>query len=482
MLQAYPDVEEMAAEGLFVRDAERDAPAVGTWWGGPGHLVDFTSPRAREAWRLRLTDAVLDHGTTSVRNDNCEYGSLVDLDARCAGDGREAPVAQLRTVMANLMCATTVEAVGQRFPDARPFVVCRSGHAGFQRFAQTWSGDNSTSWESLELGIATMLGMSLSGIANQGNDVGGFAGPAPDAELLVRWVQNGAFQPRFSLHSVNSDNTVTEPWMYARRTDLVRAAIELRFRLSPYLYSLMERAHRTGLPIVEPMCSAFQHDPVTYDESVDFMLGDALLAANVVRPGARTRSVYLPAGETFFGLETRQEHPGGQTVDLVVGLGSIPLLLLRAGGIVPMAAHPLTNLTTQPVTGLRLLCAPQRDGELVLYEDDGVSRARERGERLHTRVRMSAGERVRLEVTHAGAFRSTVEDVHLDLVHPGRAPAWVEVDEERLRHLLDREEFEAASTGWHYAHDLGSVQVRYLNPRRDYTVTVSFEPRDLIGM
>jgi hypothetical protein len=35
-----------------------------------------------------------------------------------------------------------------------------------------------------------MSGMSLSGVANQGVDVGGFAGAAPEAELLLRWVQN----------------------------------------------------------------------------------------------------------------------------------------------------------------------------------------------------------------------------------------------------------------------------------------------------
>ena len=95
-------------------------------------------------------------------------------------------------------------------------------------------------------------------LRNQGCDIGGFYGPAPEAELLVRWIQNGIFQPRFSIHSTNIDNTVTEPWMYSNCTEYIRTAIKLRYRLFPYLYSLMERAHETGLPIMEPMCSAFQ--------------------------------------------------------------------------------------------------------------------------------------------------------------------------------------------------------------------------------
>ena len=153
----------------------------------------------------------------------------------------------------------------ETFENIRPFIVCRSGHAGIQRYAQTWAGDNLTCWESLKYNIATILGMSLSGVANQGADIGGFYGPSPEAELMVRWVQNGIFQPRFSVHSVNTDNTVTEPWMYGDCTGYIRDAIKFRYRMIPYLYSLMERAHETGLPIMEPMCSAFQQDPACYE-------------------------------------------------------------------------------------------------------------------------------------------------------------------------------------------------------------------------
>ena len=83
-------------------------------------------------------------------------------------------------------------------------------------------------------------------------------------------------------------------------TDYIRELVGLRYQLSPYLYSLMERAHETGLPIMEPMCSAFQEDVNCYEEGVDFMLGDSLLVANVVEKGAVSRKVYLPEGETFY--------------------------------------------------------------------------------------------------------------------------------------------------------------------------------------
>lgn len=481
VLHVHPDVSKMRDEEIFVRDADGGGPATGTWWGGPGHLVDLTDPRAREVWKRLLRESVLSRGTSSVWNDNCEYDSIVDLDARCDFDGAGGTLAQLRAVMANLMCRLTREAIEEEHGDVRPFVVCRSGHAGIQRYAQTWSGDNTTSWASLEHNIATMLGMSLSGVANQGSDIGGFAGPAPDAELLVRWVQHGVFQPRFSIHSVNSDNTVTEPWMYSGKVGLVREAIDLRYRLFPYLYSLMVRAHLTGLPIVEPMCSAFQHDPTTYDESVDLMLGDGLLVASVVEPGATQRRVYLPEGEIFFELGSRRAHEGGQTVTLPVDEASVPVLV-RAGGIVPMAGHRLTNLTTQQVTSLHLVCAPQRDGQFDLYEDDGLTRAHEAGAQLVTRIAMEAGPVVHVRLTSTGDYDSAVDDVLLDVIHPGRAPFQVELDGRRLPHLLDRQRFEATDLGWYWSNTLGSVLVRYPNPRADHVVALSFEQVDLIGM
>lgn len=172
--------------------------------------------------------------------------------------------------------------------------MCRSGHAGIQRYAQVWAGDNLTCWDTLKYNIATILGMGLSGVANHGCDVGGFYGVSPEPELFVRWVQNGIFMPRFSIHSTNTDNTVTEPWMYTDKKQYIRDAIKFRYRMIPYLYSLESRAHETGLPIMEPMFMAFQNDPKTYNEGVDFMWGDSLLVANVVEKGAKTRSIYLP--------------------------------------------------------------------------------------------------------------------------------------------------------------------------------------------
>ena len=481
ILLIHPRLDEMKAKGMFIKASGSDEPGIGTWWGGKGVFADFTNPSTRTYWKEMLKENVLEYGTSSVWNDNCEYDSLVDKDCRCDFEGKGGTIGQLKSVMPNIMCHITDEAIHETFTNTRPYIVCRSGHCGIQRYAQTWAGDNLTCWDSLKYNIATILGMSLSGVANQGCDIGGFYGPSPEAELMVRWIQNGIFQPRFSIHSTNTDNTVTEPWMYGDCTDYIREAIGLRYQLSPYLYSLMERAHETGLPIMEPMCSAFQEDVKCYEEGVDFMLGDSLLVANVVEKGAVSRKVYLPEGETFYDFYTRSAYEGGRTVELPVDLGSIPLFV-RSGAIIPMAEDRLDNLKTQQAEHLRILCAADRDGRFELYEDDGISMDYEKGGFLKTSITMTAGERTVLDFHQEGHYETAVKTLYLDMIHREKAPYWVKADGETIPHFLHRRKFEDADCGWYYSQRLKSVQIKYPNPKKDYQVIVSFEQFDLIGM
>lgn len=481
MLLVHPKLEEMKQKDMFVRASDNDTPGIGTWWGGKGVFVDFTNATTREHWKTMLKENVLDYGTSSIWNDNCEYDSMVDKDCRCFFEGKGGTIGQLKSVMSNIMCHVTDEAIKETFENVRPYIVCRSGHSGIQKYAQTWAGDNLTCWDSLKYNIATILGMSLSGVANQGCDIGGFYGPAPEAELFVRWIQNGIFQPRFSIHSTNIDNTVTEPWMYSQYKKEIRNAIEFRYQLIPYLYSLMERAYETGLPIMEPMCSAFQEDANCYDEGIDFMFGDSLLVANVVEKGARERKVYLPKGEKFYNFYTREMYEGGKVLEQQVDIGSIPLFI-KSGGIVPMAMDKLNNLMTQTVTGIQILCVPDKDNTFTLYEDDGVTLDYQKGEYLKTEISMIVGEKTMLSFRHTGSYNTTVEGMYLDVIHREKAPYWVSIDGEVVPHFLHRRKFEEAEFGWYYSQSLKSVQIKYKNPKKDYDVVISFEQFDMIGM
>ncbi len=480
ILLVHPDIEDFKKEDMLVKNADSDDPCVGNWWGGKGVFADFTNPHTREVWKERLKENLLDYGTASVWNDNCEYDSIVDLDARCVFEGDGGTIGQLKSIMANLMCLITEEAIAETTPNERPFIVCRAGHAGIQQYAQTWSGDNRTSWDTLKYNIPTMLGMSLCGVSNYGSDIGGFFGNSPEAELLVRWVQNGIFHPRFSIHSVNADITVTEPWMYPEYTNLIRDAIHLRYKLMPYYYSLMYRAHCTGLPIMQPLCCAFQEDVRAYDEAETFMIGD-LLVATVLEKGAQTKSLYLPDGSNFYDFSTHEFYPGGQSIEVPVDLSSIPLFL-RSGAIVPMTNTIAHNMTTDVCKDLHIICVADKNNTFELYEDDGVTNDYKNGVYKKTLIQMQIEPNITIRFSSEGAYETPIEQVTLDVVYQKNSPLAVLLDNQPLPHFLYNKKFEAADYGWYYNLTTKSVEIKYPNPKTDYQITILTNALDLIGM
>jgi alpha-glucosidase len=370
LLTSHPGYAEVAARGGFVRTPDGSAPQVGPFWGGAGSFLDFTRADDYAWWKHQARTQVLDHGIDAIWNDNNEY-EIAEPAARCDGFGASLPIGVARPLQTLLMARASYEALQEAHPDARPFVLSRSGCPGIQRYAQTWSGDNATSWDTLRYNIPMGLGLGLSGAPNLGHDVGGFAGPAPSPELLVRWVQNGVLHPRFTLHSFHSDGSINEPWMYPEVLPIIRSWIEWRYRLIPYLYSVMFEAAQTGHPILRPMVYAFPDDPRCHTESFDFLLGPHLLVASVLEDGARSRRVYLPAGTAWCDLATGTWHAGGDVIELDAPLDRLPLLA-PAGGIIPMGRghERQIQLFPHPASG---------HGSFALIEDDGVSLAYQRG-------------------------------------------------------------------------------------------------------
>ena len=482
ILLCHPRFDEFNARNVFVKDSEQDTYAVGKWWGGDGAFWDYTSPEGRQAWKDFLTEALIDVGTDSIWDDNCEYDSLQDKDARCCFDGKGGTIAQLKPIMSTLMCKMSAEAVVEHNPKARPYIVCRSGSAGIQKYAQTWCGDNYTSWKTLRYNIPIITGMGLSGQPNEGADIGGFYGPAPEEELFVRWVQNGIFQARFSIHSASNDNTVTEPWMYRGSAGLIRDAILLRYRFTPYLYSAEYEASRTGAPIMRPLVYEFQDDPNVYDESFEFLFGRDILVANVLEPGARTWKVYLPAGTRWYDWNNNFAcYEGGQTIEIPVEISTIPLFL-REGAIVPMASNQLMSMANDHMTSLHLTVVPGADSSYTLYDDDGVTNDFKAGVCRKTEITVSGASVVQVKFAAEGSYTDFVENVTVEMVRKDRSPFWVALDGRKLEHYLNRRKFDAAAEGWYYSQTKRAVLVKYANPRRDACLTVSFEDFDLIGM
>lgn len=344
LLDDHPAYGELNALGGLIEDTVSHTPVVEQFWDGVGSHVDFTHPAAIAWWQQRLGEQVLDFGIDVGWNDNNEY-SVMDDAARCHGFGQPIPIHRARPLHALLMTRATFEAQGTRVPKADNFTVTRGGSPGIQRYAQTWSGDNTTSWETLRWNIRTGLQMSLSGVFNVGHDVGGFAGPVPEPELFVRWVQACCLNPRMVMNSWKAGGINNLPWLHPQVTAQVAAAIRLRYQLLPYMWSLFEKAHALHQPIIRPTFYDFSDDEVCFADSDDFMLGDALLVAPVVEKGALTRRVYLPAGPVaWFDFYTGERYAAGATHEVLAPLDALPLFA-RDGAAIALAA-PGARLAT----------------------------------------------------------------------------------------------------------------------------------------
>ena len=482
VLLCHPWYDEFVKKDVFIKDAEGAEVGVGKWWGGEGAFWDYTKPEARQAWKEYLIQNVISVGTNSIWNDNCEYDGLMDKDCRCDFDGKGGTIGQLKPVMSTLMCKLGSDAVKEHDKNARPYIVCRSGSAGIQKYAQTWCGDNDTCWETLQYNIPTITGMGLSGQPNEGADIGGFAGPAPSEELFVRWVQNGIFQPRFSIHSANNDNTVTEPWMYRGSADLIRDAILLRYRFAPYLYSLEYEASQTGAPIMRPLVYEFQKDEAVFDENFEFLFGRDILVANILESGVTSQKVYLPSGCKWYDWNDNFRcYEGGQTIELPVTMSSIPMFL-REGALVPMADNQLMSMENDQVTELHLFMVPGEKRNYVLYDDDGVTNDFCKGVFRKTNITMEGTSVVKVQFRSEGTYTDSVERVLVEMIRKEKSPFWVALGERKLEHFLNRKRFEAAEEGWYYSQSKRAVLVKYANPKKDITLTVSFERFDFIGM
>jgi alpha-glucosidase len=281
----------------FIRDGEdQSRPHIARFWGGEAAYLDFTNPRASAWWAAQIREHILDHGVAATWNDNNEF-EVWDDGARSDLDGRGGAMACLRPVQTGLMLRASAQAQREHAPMKRPYLVTRSGGPGLQRYAQTWTGDNRTGWKTLRYNLRMGHGLSLSGIFNFGHDVGGFAGEAPEPELFMRWIEQGIYWPRFTIHSWNDDGGASEPWMYPEILPLVRAAMVWRERLAPLFYTLMWRAHAHHEPILRPLFFDFPDEAESYEENDAFMLGRDLLVAPVFEPGAVSRCVWLPKTE-----------------------------------------------------------------------------------------------------------------------------------------------------------------------------------------
>jgi len=394
--QTYAPYDNGTELGLWVRKAD-GSTFVGPVWPGNAVFPDFTRKSARDYWGTLYSGFVKD-GVAGYWNDMDEPSvfktrsktmPLDNLD-RIEEPGfqpRDATQAEIHNVFGMLNSRATYEGVLKLDPDQRPFVLTRASYAGGQRYAATWTGDNSSSWAHLKLSVSQLSNLGVSGFAYSGDDIGGFAGEAPAPELLTRWIEIGAFNPIFRDH-YQKDKAPQEVWVNGPEQEAIRRRyIEERYRLMPYIYGLAEENSRTGLPIMRPV---FLNFPLVLGkgdrlgETQDqFMLGgDLLIAPSPTMESPAAYTVSLP-GAGWYDYWTGAKVTN-DTVQVTPRLDVLPVYV-RPGSIIPK--QPLVESTMQtPKGALELNVYPGEDCKGSIYLDDGSSFAYRKGAYLRQAV------------------------------------------------------------------------------------------------
>ena len=147
-----------------------------------------------------------------------------------------------------------------------------------------------------------------------------------------------------------------------------------------------------------------------------------------------------------------------------------------------MADNQLMSMERDHTTALHLILAPGAERSYTLYDDDGVSNDYRKGVYRRTEITMSGESVVKVGFKSEGSYTDFVETVTVEMIRKDRSPFWVALGDRKLEHYLNRRKFEAAAEGWYYSQSRRAVLVKYPNPKKDMTLTVSFEDFDLIGM
>ena len=382
-------VDQQGMRGDYYVKTRDGENFVGKVWPGDTHFPDFIRSDVRQWWASLYRDFMAT-GIDGVWNDMNEPSSFGGPDGSMPEDnlhgsersevrsekfnyinasddtaGKTNNTSHLSLLTSHLryhnvygynMVKATREGILQANPEKRPFVLSRANFLGGQRYAATWTGDNASTWEHMKASIPMTLNMGLTGQPFNGPDIGGFARDC-NAELLAHWTAIGVYFP-FVRNHCSLEEVQQEPWAFGQKVeDVCRTAINRRYRLLPYIYTLFRETSLTGLPVMRPVFMADPADLALRAEQQAFMLGADLMivprwAENPVLPKGRWATFTMEEGQPDDGYQAR--------------------LMLREGAVLPVA-NLCQNTDEYSTDSLTLLVNLDADGraEGRLYEDAG---------------------------------------------------------------------------------------------------------------
>lgn len=367
--------------------------------------------------------------------------------------------------------------------DSRPFIWTVMGWAGTQRYAVTWTGDQSGSWDYIRWHIPTLIGSGLSGQVYATGDVDGIFGGSP--ETFTRDLQWKSFTPVLMGMSGWSKSSRKHPWWFEEPyRSINRQYLKLKMRLMPYMYTYAHLAETQGSPIIRGLMWDFPDDPHAFSEEYpyQFLLGKDFLIAPVYQSQSDSRGwrekIYLPQGQWIDYWDGRVLNVGkkGKVIDYQVDLQTTPVFV-RGGAIIPMYPESLYDAQIAK-DRLTLDLYPYGDSEFSLYEDDGNSRQYQQGAFSQQLFKMTAPKHASGDILFEmrpmeGSYLGIFEKRYIDLmVHTRIKPENIYLGKNVLKKFTQKAQFDQASEGWFFDSQkqygvllvkLGQLNMRRLN-------------------
>ena len=408
-----------------------------------------------------------ENGVDRIAKEVGQYGTrLCKLDVAWVGPGYK---------FALDACKAAYNGI-ENNSNSRGFIWSVMGWAGTQKYSTVWSGDQSGNWEYIRFHIPTVIGSGLSAQNAATGDVDGIFGGS--ADTYTRDLQWKCFTPVFMVMSgwAKKDK---QPYIYGEPyTSINRKYLELKMRLTPYMYTYCEQAHETGVPTTRGMVLEYPNDPVTWGKQTQyqFMNGEWLLVAPVYKNETKRDSIYLPKG-TWYDYWNGKTYAGGQWLNnYPAPLEKLPLFV-KAGAILPM--YPAMNYDGEKKADtLTLNIYPYKHSLFNLYEDDGLTREYRKGAFAKTLIECTAGKTIEVAIhpavgNYSGKY---LQRVYLLDVHQAIAPKQVWINGTAIKSYASADKFGKAKTGCYFdANDkTGTLHIKtaYLSTAREQAVKI----------
>jgi len=445
----YPVFQEGYHQDYFCKRINGSL-MIGPVWPQDCAFPDFTNPEVR-TWWADLYKVLIDNGVSGFWNDMNEPAVFQVNNFTFPNDvihyreGHPTNHREAHNIYGMQMARASYEGIKKHNPTKRTFLLTRANFSGGQRYAAVWTGDNLASWEHLKIANRQVQRLCMSGFSFTGTDIGGFAG-TPDSELFVRWLQLSVFHPLMRVHymgnnehgsaevdveqiesAIKSNRIDREPWSFGEKwLPLIKSAIELRYTLLPYFYSLIRVHSNTGKPFLHHLWLEDPSDFLLKKVERDFMCGNHLLVSPIEEPDCSHQIVCFPQGE-WFQWKNSTSFAGQREYEFPVELDKL-LLFVKAGSIIPK--YPIRLNTKIPVPVLMLDVYYQKGSlESFLYEDEGEGYDYQKG-KFNVYNWRTTGDSIHFEIlqTTFGSYQTKYSTMKIEIFGLPFTPKHLMVD------------------------------------------------------